>query len=104
MDMPLSIKMSLVIHYGTNNPFYQYYCKKRELPSSVTYVDLSVVRCSDATYSEQIATVAHKGRRLQGFAQDCYHAGTLTLCFMYRKLMICLSCYTPLCSGLPSTW
>ena len=52
MDMSLSIEKSLVIHYGTNNPYYQYYCEERELPSSVTFVDLGVVRYSDATYSE----------------------------------------------------
>ena len=66
MDVPLSIEKSLVIHYGTNNLCYQYYCEERELPSSVTFVDIDVVRCSNATYSEQVTTVAHKGRRLVG--------------------------------------
>ena len=37
----------------------------------------------------------------RNFAQDCYHAWTLTLCFVYIKPMFCLSCCTPLWSGLP---
>ena len=61
--MTLSIEKSLVIHYGTNNPSYRYYCEKKELPSSVTFVDLGVVRCSDATYCEQVATFVQKVRR-----------------------------------------
>ena len=78
MDMPLSIKKSLVLHYGTNNPCYQYYCEERELPSSVTFVDLCVVRCSDATYSEQVAKVAQKDKRLAGLCSrllSCWNQG-----------------------------
>ena len=64
MDMPLSIEKSLVKHYGTNNPCHQCYCEERELPSPITFVDFDIVRCFHATYSEQVATVAQKGRRL----------------------------------------
>ena len=64
IDMPLSIMKSLVIHNGANNSCYQYYCEERALPSLVTFVNLGIVRCFDAIYGEQIATVAQNGKRL----------------------------------------
>ena len=100
MDMHLSIEKSLVIHFGTNNPCYQYYCIKRELPSSVNFVDLGVVQCFNATYIEQVTTVAQKGRRLARLCSrllSCRNADFMLR--VYKKLY--MSCCTPLWSGLP---
>ena len=44
MRMQLSISKCLVIHYGVNNPHFQYDCGTSILPASDTFVDLGVLR------------------------------------------------------------
>ena len=64
MRMPLSISKCLVIHYGVNNPHFQYDCGTSILPASDTFADLGVRR--SASFHDHIAMVAQKGRRLVG--------------------------------------
>ena len=95
MDMPLSMKKSFVIHYGTNNPCYQYYCEEREMPSSVTFVDHGVARSSNTTYSEQVGTVARKGRRLAGLCSrllSCRNADFMLR--VYETYVLTVTQYT----------
>ena len=64
MRMPLSISKCLVIHYGVNNPHFQYDCGTSILPASDTFTDLSVRRSASGFFHDDIAMVAQKGCRL----------------------------------------
>ena len=58
--------MCLVIHYGGNNPHFQYDCGTSILPASDTFVDLGVRRSANGFFHDHIAMVAQKGRPLEG--------------------------------------
>ena len=66
MRMPLSISKCLVIHYGVNNPHFQFDFRTSILPASDTYVDLGVRRSASGFFHDHIAMVAQKGHRLVG--------------------------------------
>ena len=58
MRMPLSISKCLVIHYGVNNPHFQYDCGTSSLPASDTFVDLGVWSSTSGFFHDYIAMVA----------------------------------------------
>ena len=62
--MPLSISKCLVIHYGVNNPHFQYDCGTSILSVSDTFVDLGMRRSASGFFHDHIAVVAQKGRQL----------------------------------------
>jgi hypothetical protein len=65
--MPLSVAKCAVMHYGPNNPRHQYVVHGAEtLPAADHFKDLGVIMAADGTFSDHVATVAAKGRRLAG--------------------------------------
>ena len=78
MQMPLSISICLVIHYGVNNPYFQYDCGTSILPASNTFVDLGVSHSASGFFYYHIAMVAQKGRRLVGMYFRQLQAASLT--------------------------
>ena len=56
--MPLSISKCLVIHYGVNNPHFQYDCGTSILPAFDTFADHGVRRSASGFFHDHIAMVA----------------------------------------------
>jgi hypothetical protein len=72
MRMPISVAKSAVCHYGRNNPKHQYTIGTVTLSSVLSFNDLGVVRTSDNDFTQHIANIASKARKIIGVSMRSF--------------------------------